>query len=62
MEGHTRANRKEVVKIALSAGVINKEDAARELKNHYYNPYNHYKTRTHIIYVNSAIEHFIKIH
>lgn len=61
MKGHTRANRKEVVKIALQAGVIDNFEARRELKSSFYNPYNHYKTKTHIIYVNSAIEHFIKI-
>jgi hypothetical protein len=61
MKGHTRANRKEVVKIALQANVIDKEQAVRELKNQWYNPYNHFKTKTHVIYVHSAIEHFIKI-
>ncbi len=62
MKGHTRANRREVVKIALEAGVIDKEQAAMELRNPWYNPYNHFKTKTHIIYVNSSIEHFIKVY
>ena len=61
MEGATRADRKKVVKIALLAGVIDEAQAQIEIKKPYYNPYNHYKTKTHIIYVHSAIEHFIKI-
>jgi len=61
MEGHTRANRKEVVKFALSAGVIDSEQAKEELKRPWYNPYNHYKTKTHLIYVHSSIEHFIRV-
>ena len=61
MKGHTRANRREVVKIALQAGVIDEETAKAELKNPWYNPYHHHKTKTHIIYVNSSIEHFIKV-
>ncbi len=61
MKGHTRANRKEVVKIALKAGVIDEWQAKMELKKPYFNPYNHFKTKTHIVYVNSAIEHFILV-
>jgi len=61
MKGHTRADRKKVVKIAESAGVIDSKQAKEEIKRPYYNPYNHYKTKTHIIYVHSGIEHFIKI-
>lgn len=62
MEGHTIANQKEVVKIALAAGVIDEEQAHQELKKPYYNPYTHYKTKTHIIYVHSSIEHFIRVY
>lgn len=62
MEGHKKANRKEVVKIALLSGVIDEEQAREEIKRPYYNPYTHYKTNTHIIYVHSAIEHFIKVY
>ena len=62
MKGHTKANRKEVVKIALLAGVIDEQQAREEIKRPYYNPYNHYKTKTHIIYVHSMIEHFIKVY
>lgn len=61
MKGHTRANRKEVVKIALQAGVIDEYEAKRQIKNPYYNPYNHYKTKTHIVYCHSGIEHFIRV-
>lgn len=61
MKDRTRANRREVVKIALQAGVIDKEQATIELKKPWYNPYNHFKTATHVIYVRSAIEHFIRI-
>lgn len=62
MKGHTRANKKLVVKVALLAGVIEKDEAARELRNPWYNPYHHYKTKTHLIYVHSCIEHFIRIY
>lgn len=62
MKGATRANRKIAVKIALLAGAIDEEQAKTELKRPWFNPYNHFKTETHLIYVNSAIEHFIKIY
>lgn len=62
MKGHTRADRKQTVKIALLAGVIDHHQAKEEIKRPYYNPYNHYKTKTHLIYVHSAIEHFIKVY
>lgn len=61
MAGHTRANRKEVVRIALQAEVIDEEQAKQELRKPWFNPYNHFKTKTHIIYVHSGIEHFIKV-
>lgn len=61
MDGHTRADRRKVVKIALQAGVIDEMQAKEELKRPWFNPYNHYKTKTHIIYVNSSIEHFIRV-
>ena len=61
MKNHKRADRKKVVKIALMAGVIDEEQAKEEIKRPYYNPYNHFKTDSHIIYVHSAIEHFIKV-
>lgn len=62
MQGARRANKKKVIKIALLAGVIDEEQAAMETKKPYYNPYNHYHTKTHIIYVHSSIEHFIRVY
>ena len=61
MKGHTRADKKKVVRIAMQAGVIDKQQAKEELRKPYFNPYNHYKTKTHIIYCHSGIEHFIKV-
>lgn len=61
MKGHTKADRRKVINIALMAGVITEEDAKKEMKFSYYNPYTHYKTKTHIVYVHSCIEHFIKV-
>lgn len=53
MKGATRADKNKVEKI---------------VKNHFpddwfsfYNPYEYYKTETHIIYKHSAIEYFFKI-
>lgn len=62
MKGHTRANKIEVTKIALQAGIIDEEQARQEINRPYFNPYNHYKTKTHVIYVHSAIEHFIRVY
>mgnify|MGYP001099698838 CR=1 FL=1 len=61
MKGHCKADRKKVVRIALMAGIIDEEQAKNEIKNPYYNHYNHFRTKTHIIYVHSMIEHFIKV-
>ncbi len=61
MKGARRANRKEVVKIALQAGAINEWQAKKELKNPWFNPYHHFRTETHIIYTHSGIEHFILV-
>lgn len=61
MKGHTRANKKEVVKLALEAGVIDEKQAKNELSKPWYNPYNMFKTKTHVVYVHSGIEYFIKI-
>lgn len=55
MKGARPANTKKVERIAEFAGLISKEDRK------YYNPYNHYVTKTHIIYVHSGIEHFIRV-
>jgi len=61
MKGARQANKKKVIKIALLAGVIDNEQAREETKRPYYNPYTHYVTKKHIIYVHSGIEHFISI-
>lgn len=62
MNGATRANRRLAVKIANLAGVIDDEQAKEELKRPWFNPYNHFKTKTHLVYVHSSIEHFIRIY
>jgi hypothetical protein len=63
MKGHKRADRKQVIKIARAVGIIaHPDDYTREMKNPYYNPYNHFKTDTHLIYVHSGIEYFIRVH
>ena len=56
MEGHKRANRTELKNILKRLGM-------RNLISKFYtgNPYNFYKTDTHIIFVWSAIEFFYKI-
>ena len=60
MKGHRPANRLKVLKVALLSNVIDLEQYKNERKKPYFNPYNHFITKTHVIYVNSAIEHFIK--
>ena len=55
MNGATRANNKIIERILINNGYLDKE----EIKS--YNPYNHFKTETHLIYVHSSIEHFFKI-
>ena len=63
MKGHTRANKRMVAEIARMAGVISDEEAAKEKRNPWYNPYNHYKTETHAIYVHSGIaEEIVRAH
>lgn len=61
MQGARKADKKKVIKVALLAGVIDEDQAREETKRPYYNPYTHYVTKTHIIYVHSMIEHFIKV-
>ena len=53
MKNATRANKKMVHRIIK--GQVDPDF----LKG--YNPYDYYKTETHILYVHSAIEHFFKI-
>ena len=62
MDKHTKANKKIVAKVAHLVGILSSHELKAELKRPYYNPYTHYKTKTHLIYVHSGIEHFIKIY
>lgn len=48
MEGAVRADKKKLLKIL---GQVDE----------YYNPYDFWRTKNHLVYVNSAIEHFYKI-
>lgn len=61
MHGARNANKVKVIKTALIAGVISEEQASTEIKKKHYNPYQQFITKTHVIYVNSAVEYFIKI-
>jgi len=57
MTGHKRANKEQVNKLLRKH--------CPEFYNHleldFYNPYNYYKTDTHLIIVHSNIEYFFKI-
>ena len=59
MKGNRKASKVKVIKAAIEAGVISKEQGQTEIKKPYYNPYQQLQTKTHYIYVNSCIEHFI---
>jgi len=59
MKGSRKASKNKVIKAAIEAGVISKEQGQQEIKKPYYNPYEQLQTKTHYIYVNSCIEHFI---
>ena len=61
MKGATKANKKQVVAVALNCGIIDAQEAKKEIKNSWYNPYRQLKTKTHLIYVHSGIEHFILV-
>ena len=61
MKGARPANRKRALKVAFLAGVIDKLQYQQELKNEFFNPYDHFVTRTHVVYVHSRIEHFIRV-
>lgn len=60
MKNAKRADRRIVIRAAIKAGIISKEEGLRELKQPYYNPYNHYRTNEHLVYVHSRIEHFLR--
>jgi hypothetical protein len=61
MKGSVKADRVKATKIAQMAGVISIEQAKTEINKPYYNPYRHLRTKTHVIYVHSGIEYFIKV-
>lgn len=54
------ANRLKVIRVAEAAGILTKEEARRERRQPWYNPYSHYVSRTHVIYRHSEIDHFIR--
>jgi len=55
MKGARKANKKTVVKAAIHTGILSESEGFREIKQPYYNPYEHKRTKTHFIYVNSGI-------
>ena len=55
MEGAVRACKATVHRILVKNRCLTPEDVR------YYNPYDYYRTDTHIIYVHSGIEHFYRI-
>lgn len=59
MKGNRAANKRKVIEAALQTGVIDEWQAKEETKKPYFNPYEHRQTKTHFIYIHSAIEHFI---
>ncbi len=56
MQGATKANKKLVDKI-----IADNTDGEFDSFIRFYNPYNHLKTQTHLIFIHSEIEHFFKI-
>lgn len=48
MKGAVRANKKKLLK---AVGMLDK----------YHNPYDFFRTKTHLIYVNSAVEYFYRV-
>ena len=57
MKGAVRANK------AIINNLVKEhyEDIYIALGLHYYNPYNYYRTATHLILVHSSIEYFFKV-
>lgn len=56
MRGATRANNKKIDQLVKQ----HLPDLYEDLALDSYNPYNYYKTDTHLILVHSSIEYFIK--
>lgn len=59
MKGARPCSKNKAVKAAIETGVIDEQQGKQELKNKHYNPYQPMQTKTHIIYIHSAIEYFI---
>ena len=56
MEGHTRANKRVIDSLVLE----HLPDLYDSLALNCYNPYNYFKTSTHLILVHSSIEYFLR--
>lgn len=56
MEGATKANKKTINNLVK----IHLPDLYAGLSLNFYNPYNYFKTNTHLILVHSHIEYFLK--
>ena len=50
-----RANKRLVTKVAVLCGILPQNEVKL------WNPYKAYRTDTHLIYVHSSIDHFIKV-
>jgi len=61
MQNATKANTRQVEQIVKKWAIENENHNLLAILNCPYQPYTHYKTDTHIIYVHSAIEHFFSI-
>jgi len=55
MKGHTRSNKKQIDRLVKK----HLPKLYEELRLNFYNPYNYYKTKRHLILVHSGIEYFI---
>ena len=56
MEGHVRANKREINRLVKE----HLPDLYEGLALNYYNPYDYYRTSTHLVLVHSSVEYFIK--
>ena len=56
MEGHVRANHKKINSLVKKLLPELWEDLCLE----FHNPYNYFRTKTHLVLVHSCVEHFIK--
>lgn len=60
MKGNRPCSKQKACSAALEVGILNEQDYRLEIKQPWYNPYQHRQTKTHIIYIHSGIEHFIR--